>query len=84
MIWIIQCLQFFAQIEHRLQICVRNQRIACNAYHVLQYRWENLDYYKTHEGVPNHTTLRLTRSGATAPLKVLSSEMDPAESRLIR
>ncbi len=29
------------KIEHRMQICLRNLRIACNTDHVLQYRWKN-------------------------------------------
>ena len=33
---------YMYKIEHRMQICLRNLRIACNTNHVLQYRWENL------------------------------------------
>jgi hypothetical protein len=32
---------YMYKIEHRMQICLRNLRIACNTDHVLQYRWEN-------------------------------------------
>jgi hypothetical protein len=32
---------YMYEIEHRMQICLRNLRIACNTDNVLQYRWEN-------------------------------------------
>ncbi len=32
---------YMYEIEHRMQICLRNLRIACNTDHVLQYRLEN-------------------------------------------
>jgi hypothetical protein len=34
---------YLYKIEHRMQICLRYLRIACNTDHVLQYRWENLN-----------------------------------------
>jgi hypothetical protein len=35
---------YMYKIEHRMQICLRILRIACNNDHVLQYRWEKLKF----------------------------------------
>ncbi len=67
--------------------CMRNPRIACNADHVLPYRWENINKnikwearFKnfitirdsyTHQGLSNHITFRPIKSGATVPLSTV-------------
>ncbi len=66
-------------------LCMQNPRIACNADHVLPYRWENKKKNKkmevrlknfvtirgsyTQQGLSNHITFRPIKSGATVPLR---------------
>ncbi len=73
------------KIKHRMQICLRNPRIAGSTDHVcnLPLRELNLKFKiettfknlctirdpSTHQGPPNHTAFRPIKSGETVPLK---------------
>ncbi len=72
-------------------LCMGNPRIACNADHVLSYRWKNISKnikmegrfnnfvtisgFYTQQGLSNHITFRPIKSGATVPLTQIYTVM---------